>query len=204
MILVMSYRGKLCPSTTRTFSKLWGCERRTESRWWKRRYSSSLTLIACRLLNLCPPPRTFRAEVLFVGRNLETKHFKRLSGLNVNLLLLSDYRKCDEEQGFSTQNSLIAEATDLPGYYERAIEMLVRKMDEFDPRGSGLVLVSLVILEVRINKNNHLRGSSYVELHKCIREKKYFISIKSSDDEYFRWTVLSALHPVDKDSQRVV
>lgn len=56
------------------------------------------------------------------------------------------------------------EATDLTDYYWGAIERLVRK--EFEVRESGWTLAKLKILEMQIKKYNHLRDSSYVELHK--------------------------------------
>lgn len=149
--------------------------------------------------------RDFLVYVTLVVRGLITKHLKRLRGLKGNLLLPCDYKKGAKvnEFNFKTQNSVIIEAKDISEYYRRAMESLVREMDEIEARGSGWTLARVKILDLRINKHNMLRGSSDVELPKWIRDKKSVLNVKNSDEQCFRWAVLSALHPADKDPQRV-
>ncbi|XP_054713577.1 uncharacterized protein LOC129223038 [Uloborus diversus] len=77
-------------------------------------------------------------------------------------------------------------------------------MDDFQARGSGWVLSKINNLELRINKYNPLRGSSYIELPDKIKNKKAIINVKNEDNICFMWSILSAIHPVDKDPQRVL
>ncbi|XP_054712885.1 uncharacterized protein LOC129222404 [Uloborus diversus] len=77
-------------------------------------------------------------------------------------------------------------------------------MDDFQARGSGWVLSKIDNLELRINKYNPLRGSSYIELPDKIKNKKAIINVKNEDNKCFMWSILSAIHPVDKDPQRVL
>lgn len=48
------------------------------------------------------------------------------------------------------------------------------------------------------------RGSNYLELPKWVALKKAIINVKNNDEKCFMWALLSALHPVNKDPQRVL
>ncbi|KAE9521648.1 hypothetical protein AGLY_017944 [Aphis glycines] len=47
------------------------------------------------------------------------------------------------------------------------------------------------------------RGSSYIPLPENIQNKHAIINVKNEDDKCFLWAILSALHPCEKDPQRV-
>ncbi|GFY59099.1 uncharacterized protein TNIN_277741 [Trichonephila inaurata madagascariensis] len=77
-------------------------------------------------------------------------------------------------------------------------------MEEFAARGSGWTLARIKSLEVRINKYNLLRGSSYIDLPKVIKAKKAVINVKNeNDNECFKLAILSALYPADNHVDRV-
>ena len=48
-----------------------------------------------------------------------------------------------------------------------------------------------------------LRGSSYIELPKELKDKKAIINMKNDDDKCFLWCVLRALNPVEKNKERI-
>jgi hypothetical protein len=76
-------------------------------------------------------------------------------------------------------------------------------METFEIRGSQWVLSRIVKVELKINKYNPLRGSSYIPLPEILANKKAIINIKNNDNKCFLWSVLAALHPANKDPQRV-
>jgi hypothetical protein len=74
-------------------------------------------------------------------------------------------------------------------------------MENFEIRGSQWVLSRILRLELNINRYTSLRGRSYVPLLDVLANKKA-INVKNKD-KCFLWAILSALHPVNKDAQRV-
>lgn len=48
-----------------------------------------------------------------------------------------------------------------------------------------------------------MRGASYIDLPKVIKNKKVVINVQNYDQKCFLWSILSALHPVPRDPQRV-
>ena len=49
-----------------------------------------------------------------------------------------------------------------------------------------------------------MRGSSYIDLPPLIKNKKACINVENKDDKWFKWAVLSALHPAKNNANRVV
>jgi hypothetical protein len=76
-------------------------------------------------------------------------------------------------------------------------------MEEFEIRGSNLVLYKILNLELVLNRYNPLRGRSYIPLPQSLANKKAIINVKNKDNKCFLWSILVALHPTDKDPQRV-
>jgi len=118
----------------------------------------------------------------------------------VNMLLTCNYIQVGEEDpstnAFNTRNVPIYPATDLSVWFRRFVmDLLLRDMDEFEQRGSGWTLHSIVNLAINANKHNPMRGSSYIELPDVIKKRGACINVRNEDQECFRWAILSALHP---------
>ena len=56
---------------------------------------------------------------------------------------------------------------------------------------------------MRINRYNSLRDASYIPLPEVLAKKKAIINVQNEDHKCFLWSILSTLHPADKDPQRV-
>ncbi|XP_045484598.1 uncharacterized protein LOC123689276 [Pieris rapae] len=57
---------------------------------------------------------------------------------------------------------------------------------------------------MNLNQFNPLRGKSFIELPNDIKTKKAVINVKNTDDACFKWALLSALFPIQKNSDRVI
>jgi hypothetical protein len=58
--------------------------------------------------------------------------------------------------------------------------------------------------DLYVDQYSPINASSYIDLPKVIKNKKAIINVKNEkDNECFKWSVLSALHQVDKDPQRL-
>ncbi len=81
---------------------------------------------------------------------------------------------------------------------------LTNDIEDLQQKGSDIRYIKSKIIEVIEFPYNPLRGSLYLDLHKSIKNKKCCINVKNNDNQCFKWSVLSALHPTLKDPQRVL
>ncbi|GIY48176.1 hypothetical protein CDAR_285531 [Caerostris darwini] len=80
---------------------------------------------------------------------------------------------------------------------------MIEEADEMETRGSGWSFQEVTYLELKINKYDPLYASSYIDLPEELKSKKAIINVKNNDNKCFMWSILSAIHPVLKDAQRV-
>ena len=80
---------------------------------------------------------------------------------------------------------------------------MTQRVPEQETQGSGWVFQRVSTLEVHLAKYQPLKGSSYLKMPKPLALKKAIVSVKNSDDQCFKWAILSALFPAKKDAQRV-
>ena len=59
---------------------------------------------------------------------------------------------------------------------------ILEEESEYIAKGSGWSLVSIDGLQLRINNVNPLKGSSYIDLPKIIKNKKAVINVKNNDN----------------------
>ncbi|GBN29391.1 hypothetical protein AVEN_174586-1 [Araneus ventricosus] len=150
----------------------------------------------------------FKNPIAFLEycRTIVIAKLSQWAGIKTNLQLYCDFQREEEikEFSFKTQNQIILESTYLNTFYVHVVDKLKREMKEFEAKGSGWRRIRVKGLELRINKYNSLRGSSYIDLPKEMKDKKTGINVKNeNDNKCFMWSVLSALHPVEQDAQRV-
>jgi hypothetical protein len=108
-----------------------------------------------------------------------------------------------QEINFKTQNEIIRRASNLDEFYSTAKNKILSEMEEFEIKGSQWTLNRILKTELRINKYNPLRGSSYIPLPEVLANKKAITNVKNEDNKCFLWSILSALHPANKHSYRV-
>lgn len=129
--------------------------------------------------------------------------------LKVNMVLLAEYSHGSGktakymEKNFKTEYAVILQTTDLANYYSDVSHKILREMDELYARSSNWTLKRIKSLELRVNRYNPLRGSSYIDLPKFIKGKKAIINVKNEDTKCFLWSILLALHLVEENGERV-
>ncbi|XP_046667241.1 uncharacterized protein LOC124358986 [Homalodisca vitripennis] len=125
--------------------------------------------------------------------------------IKANLVFGAEYTKPTsgviQKMNFKTKNTVILPTTDIRVYVITAMKKLFVEMEEFYAKGSGWTLHKIIHLELRINRYVPLRGSSYMELPKKISAKKTVVNIMNNDQKCFVWSILAALHPVDRQSK---
>lgn len=108
-----------------------------------------------------------------------------------------------EIKSFATENISLHQNYIFSDLIDRVSEIITKKIEEFQEKGSGWSLLEILYLETNINKFSPLKGSSYLPLPKNIKTKQACINVKNNDEYCFAWTVMAALYPVKKNADRV-
>ena len=105
---------------------------------------------------------------------------------------------------FQSKPMAILKEEDIEPFLADAHAQLDKHVDKFTNNGSGWTLESVIMsLSVNIAKYAPLKGSSYIELPKYLKDKKAIINVKNEDNKCLKWALLSCLHPAKKNPQRV-
>ena len=106
---------------------------------------------------------------------------------------------------FNTSPIQILLSSDIFDALYTAHREIIRKIDDFQQRGSGWVIHRFLRLDLHSHLYDPLRGSSYIPLPEDLARKQAVINIKNKDEKCFIWSVLACLHAdeVQRDPQRV-
>lgn len=131
-----------------------------------------------------------------------SKYLQKHTAIKFNLELFGEYVKLTETdedlsiKSFQSKMDIATNESQLGEAYRTVNDQIVTRMDEFEERNSGWALVSILFIELNINKYKPWRGTSYIPLPKNIEAKKACVNIKNEDEYCFKWAVISALQPV--------
>ena len=95
------------------------------------------------------------------------------------------------------------ESTDESAEYGVMIHGIEETIQNFNRRGSNWRFQRVLSLDVHFTDYLPLRGSSFIELPKAIKDKNAVINMKNDDRQCFKWCVTRALNPVDKNAERI-
>ena len=153
-------------------------------------------------------PITFLKDARPVMINIMNSNRNIKAKLYLNCLM-----KRSDSQGFTTikrfafhskGQKLILESTDTHEIYQEMsdeIEEEIQKVQEAE--GSGWVFVEIENLTLHTSIWNPINAGSYIDLPKELKNRKAIINMQNEDDKCFMWSVLRALNPKDKNSERV-
>ncbi|XP_043479037.1 uncharacterized protein LOC122509227 [Leptopilina heterotoma] len=149
-------------------------------------------------------------EEAFEGR-LQNSAVMNLDYKDINEFLDDAFNSIDgKTQEISDLKTFIAKTGDilvttpLDDWYNVCVKQVtLKRMEEFQEKDSNWRLHSIERLEVNINKYNPMRAGSYIDLPLAIKRKQACINVQNVDNQCFKWSILSALHQVEKHSDRV-
>ena len=95
------------------------------------------------------------------------------------------------------------EGTDESAVFDRSIQTIEERIQNFNQRGSNWRFQRVLSLDVHFTDFQPLRGSTFLPLPSKISTKKAVINMKNNDDQCFKWSVVRALNPVVKNSERI-
>ena len=104
---------------------------------------------------------------------------------------------------FNSETVEILEGTDESEVYGTFSQTIEERIQNFNQRGSNWRFQRVLFLDVHFTDFIPLRGSTFLPLPRKIASKKPVINMKNDDDLCFKWSVTRALHPVEKNSERI-
>ena len=104
---------------------------------------------------------------------------------------------------FNSETVENLEGTDESEVYDGSIQTMEERIQNFNQRGSNWRFQRVLFLDVHFTDFIPLRGSTFLPLPRKIASKKAVINIKNDDDQCFKWSVVRALNPVEKNSERI-
>jgi hypothetical protein len=106
-------------------------------------------------------------------------------------------------KSITTKNCELYRCSNLEEWFQsRVIEPTLASLEEFQERDSGWALSRILNLTINVNKHNPLHAGCNIEIPKQIRLKKAVINVKTKGNACFAWSVVAALHPAEKNTNR--
>ena len=87
--------------------------------------------------------------------------------------------------------------------YNEQVELIMRRLVEFVQNGSGWSISQVDKIVLSMVAYNPTGGSSFIRTPKSLVGKYAIGNVQNKDSKCFVWAVLSALHPHDRNSERV-
>ena len=148
--------------------------------------------------------RIFPALVALLTGELSFHQFKVSLVLKVEMTkTTADGKTKVQTPYFSSKPYTILSQHDIENAIEEGHQAIDAQLDKWTKEGSGWVVNRVTCLYVNIAKYTPLKGSSYIELPKYLKDKKAIINVKNEDNKCLKWALLSALHPVGSNPHRV-
>ena len=142
----------------------------------------------------------------FIGvRNAIIDLLKKIKRYKYTQTLLVTFKKPKifKKAYFNSKPKTIINETDISESLLKSNEEILNKIDVWISEGSGWRIKSVDQHFINFAKYKPLKGSSYVELPKELRNAKKGLINMQNKDECFRWCHIRHLNPQDKDPQRV-
>ena len=90
---------------------------------------------------------------------------------------------------FNSETVENLEGTDESEVYDRSIQTIEERIQNFNQRGSNWRFQRVLSLDAHFTDLQPLRGSTFLPLPRKIASKKAVINMKNDDDQCFKWSV---------------
>ncbi|GBC22086.2 uncharacterized protein LOC107444937 [Rhizophagus irregularis DAOM 181602=DAOM 197198] len=104
---------------------------------------------------------------------------------------------------FKTRNMPILPSTDINGTFNFALARIMQKVEDYVNYGSGWEFYHVEKIFIEISQFQPPTGAGYIPLPKDLATKKGVVNPANDDDKCFQWAILAALHPVEKNAERI-
>ncbi|GBC54430.2 hypothetical protein RIR_jg40582.t1 [Rhizophagus irregularis DAOM 181602=DAOM 197198] len=104
---------------------------------------------------------------------------------------------------FKTRNMPILPSTDINGTFNFALARIMQKVEDYVNYGSGWEFYRVEKIFIEISQFQPPTGAGHIPLPKDLAMKKGVVNPANDDDKCFQWAILAALHPVEKNAERI-
>ena len=99
---------------------------------------------------------------------------------------------------------LVLEGIDESELYNEMADEIEEEMQKVqNAEGSGWQFLNVIKLVLHTTKWDPINAGSYIELPEVLKNKHAIINMKNQDEECFKWCVLRALNPKNKNAERI-
>ena len=99
---------------------------------------------------------------------------------------------------------LVLEGTDESELYDEMVEEIDEEIQKVqDAEGSGWEFFQAIKVVLHTTRWDPIKAGSYIDLPEALKNKHAIINMKNQDEECFKWCVLRALYPKDKNAERI-
>ncbi|KAF4531795.1 hypothetical protein B566_EDAN017337 [Ephemera danica] len=122
------------------------------------------------------------------------QELREKNSLKVNLYLFCNFYKLPDdydERNFKTLMRPIYYATSLEDFFDESLLKLLQEIEDHESKQSGWTQDEVKYIEVRVNKYQPLKASSYLALPRHIAGTHAVINPNNQDQECFKWAILA-------------
>lgn len=129
-------------------------------------------------------------------------------GIKFSLSIQVEYEKpTDGKVAYAWHKSQVhtllpSSEDDITKFFIDSVLEVSNEMDIYTNKGSGWVFLDLGTVELKTIVYQPLKGSSYIELPQYLKTKRAIINVKNTNNECFKYAIISALYPIDRNPQR--
>ncbi len=98
---------------------------------------------------------------------------------------------------------ILTKGSDKKEQLNELLENIESQVESFIKNGSDLRFDSSVVMYIQLAKWTPLKGGSYIPSPLWVRDKKCCVNVRNTDNQCFKWAILSALHPQKKNAERL-
>ena len=99
---------------------------------------------------------------------------------------------------------LVLERTDENELYNEMVQEIEEEIQKTEmAEGSGWVFLNVKKLVLHTTRWDPINAGSYIDLPPFLKNKHAIINMKNQDEECFKWCILRALNPKDKNADRI-
>ena len=144
-------------------------------------------------------------------RDLLIKIFKENKNTKTKMIFICQMQRTDLKTGetievdadFHSEIEINIAETDENKLLDKMIARIEEVLANFQQSGSNWVFQRIIRLEIHFANWKPIRGSTFIPLPAKIKNKKAVINIKNEDNQCFKWCIVRALNPVDKNPNRI-
>ena len=153
-------------------------------------------------------PITFLKSARFPMVDIMSKNRNIKVRLYLNCLMkrqvMEEFTEIKKFAFHSIGLKIITESTDVNEIYLEMVDEIEEEIQKIEnAEGSGWVFVEIENLTLHTAIWDPINASSYIDLPKELKNKNAIINMKNQDNECFKWCVLRALNPKDKNAERI-